>query len=76
MNNQTQNLADKITAFFERFDMMGGATSEEMYEATYNALASNNSEEIKIIKDYFRDIRWANQRAQEIYRELDLYYGG
>ena len=72
---QAKNLADKITLFFERFDMLGGATPQEMYAATYNALESKNIEDIRIIKDYFRDIRWANERAQEIYRELDLYYG-
>lgn len=75
MNNTTSVLlANKITNFFERYDMMGGATSEEMYLAVLNTLESNDQEGIKILKDYFRDIRWTNQRAQDLYRELDINY--
>ena len=70
----SQNLANKITMFFSRYDMLGGATLEEMYKVIWKALEYHNKEEIQIIKDYFRDIRWANEVAQEIYREIDLWY--
>ena len=48
-----QLLADKITSFFVHFDMLGGATETEMYEATYRALESNDKDGIKIMKNYF-----------------------
>ena len=70
----SKNLADKIVLFFERYDMMGGATSQELYQVILKALDTKDEEEIKIIKDYFRDIRWTNKRAQGLYREIDLYY--
>ena len=70
----SQNLANKITLFFERYDMMGGATSEEMYQAVLRTLNERDQEGIKIIKDYFRDIRWTNKRAEEIFRELEVEY--
>lgn len=69
-----QNLANKIALFFDRYDMLGGATVYEMYEVVHKALEENNQEEIHLIKEYFRDIRWANDRAQELYRQLDLWY--
>ena len=53
----SKNLADKIVLFFERYDMMGGATSQELYQVILKALDTKDEEEIKIIKDYFRDIR-------------------
>lgn len=70
----SQNLANKIAMFFSNFDMLGGATIDEMYEVVWKALEYHDKEEIQIIKDYFRDIRWANDRAQELYRQLDLWY--
>ena len=72
--SQSQSLANRIALFFARFDELGGATVEEMYEATYKALENHDVDDIRLIKDYFRDLRWANEKAQEIYRELDLYY--
>lgn len=70
----SQSLANKIAMFFSNFDMLGGATIDEMYEVVWKALEYHDKEEIQIIKDYFRDIRWANDRAQELYRQLDLWY--
>lgn len=70
----SQNLANKITIFFDKYNMLGGATIQEMYEAVWKALEYHDKKEIQIIKDYFRDIRWANENAQNIYREIDLYY--
>lgn len=70
----SKNLADKIVLFFERYDMMGGATSQELYDVVLKALETKDQEEIQIIQEYFRDIRWTNDRAQEIYREIDAYY--
>ena len=70
----SKDLANKITLFFERYDMLGGATVEEMYDATYRALEGKDEEDIKIIKDYFKDIRWANKKAQEIFEELEVYF--
>ena len=70
----SQSLANRIAMFFSNFDMLGGATTDEMYEAVWKALEYHNKEEIQIIKDYFRDIRWANDKAQELYRQLDLWY--
>lgn len=70
----SQNLADKITTFFYDFDMLGGATEEELYEVIWKALEYHDKEQIQTIKDYFRDIKWANDRAQELYRQIDLWY--
>ena len=70
----SQSLANKIAMFFSIFGMLGGATIDEMYEVVWKALEYHDKEEIQIIKDYFRDIRWANDRAQELYRQLDLWY--
>lgn len=70
----SQNLANRITMFFSRYDMMCGATIEEMYHAVWQALEYHNSSQIQLIKDYFRDIRWTNEVAQELYREIDLWY--
>lgn len=70
----SQSLANKIAMFFSNFDMLGGATIDEMYEVVWKALEYHDKEEIQIIKDYFRDIRWANDKAQELYRQLDLWY--
>lgn len=70
----SQSLANKIAMFFSDFDMLGGATIDEMYEVVWKALEYHDKEEIQIIKDYFRDIRWANDKAQELYRQLDLWY--
>lgn len=70
----SQSLANKIAMFFSNFDMLGGATIDEMYEVVWKALEYHDKEEIQIIKDYFRDVRWANDRAQELYRQLDLWY--
>ena len=70
----SQNLANKITMFFDKYDMLINVTIDEMYEVVYKALEYHNKEEIKIIKEYFRDIRWANKAAQDIYREIDLWY--
>ena len=68
-----QLLADKITSFFVHFDMLGGATETEMYEATYRALESNDKDGIKIMKNYFEKFIWEDKRAYEIYSELRLY---
>lgn len=70
----SQCLANKIAMFFSKFDMLGGATIDEMYEAVWKALEYHDEETIQIIKDYFRDIRWANDKAQELYRQIDLWY--
>lgn len=73
-SQKNKNLADKIVMFFERHDEMGGATSEELYDATLRALEQHDEDGIKIMKDYFRDLSWADKRAQEIFRELDIDY--
>ena len=70
----SQNLASRITMFLDKYNMLGGATAQDMFEVVWKALEYHNKEEIQIIKDYFRDIRWANETAQKIYREIDLYY--
>ena len=70
----SQNLADKLVTFFSDFGMLGGATEEELYEVIWKALEYHNKEEIQIIKDYFRDIKWANSRAQDLYTQVDLWY--
>ena len=70
----SQCLANRIAMFFSDFNMLGGATIDEMYEVVWKALEYHDKEEIQIIKDYFRDIRWANDKAQELYRQLDLWY--
>ena len=70
----SQSLANRIAMFFSNFNMLGGATLQEIYEVVSNALENHDKEEIQIIKDYFRDIRWANDKAQELYRQLDLWY--
>ena len=70
----SQCLANRITMFFSDFNMLGGATIDEMYEVVWKALEYHDKETIQIVKDYFRDIRWANDKAQELYRQLDLWY--
>ena len=70
----SQNLANRITMFFDKYNMLCGASVQDMYRAVYKALESHNKEQIRIIKDYFQDIKWANEKAQELYREIDLYY--
>lgn len=70
----SQNLANRITMFFDKYNMLGGATIQEIYTVIWSALEYHNKEEIQIIKDYFRDIRWASEKAQELYREIDLWY--
>ena len=67
-------LANRIAFFLDRYDMLGGATIDEVYNAIWPAFEYHNKEEIQIIKDYFRDVRWTNDLAQELYREIDLYY--
>jgi len=65
-----ENLAFKISDFFEKYDMLCGATWREMYDATLNALKERD---VSIILEYFVDIKWANKKAQEIYTELLEY---
>lgn len=67
-----ENLANRITSFFVDYNMLGGATEKEMYDATLRALNNQDKEDILIIISYFRDIYWTNKRAKEIYTALML----
>lgn len=64
-------LADKITWLFERNNILGGATSKEMYEATLKALDENNLKDINIMIDYFEFMKdTKNDNVRDIYFEL------
>ena len=65
-----ENLAYKISDFFERYDMLCGASWKEMYDAVLHSLWDRD---VSILLHYFIDIKWANKKAQEIYSELLEY---
>lgn len=62
-----KELADEITDFFNDHDMLGGATYNEMKVATHNAIRDND---LDILLDYFKDIKYYSTRADNIYYEL------
>ena len=64
-------LADKITWLFERNEMLGGATSKDMYDVTLKALKDNNKEDINIMLEYFELMKdTGNEDVRDIYFEL------
>lgn len=71
---RSKSLADKITTFFSSRNMLGGASVEEMYDATYKALSTYNYADIEIIVDYFKSLKKYSKVAEEIYYDLVIGY--